>query len=126
MRWSSLDIPFACPEGGDDGYGGYYDFCVRFLRLYEACRRAGREVTVKTLDGYLWRARLAASVGQNRNGARDLMAKGNDGNYLQHSVEVAVATHLVEGRDGIHVALSHGMAPFESSATAPPAQLTTC
>ena len=42
------------------------------------------------------------------------MAKGNDGNYLQHSVEVAVATHLVEGRDGIHVALSHGMAPFES------------
>ena len=54
VRWSSLDIPFACPEGGDDGYGGYYDFCVRFLRLYEACRRAGREVTVKTLDGYLW------------------------------------------------------------------------
>ena len=43
------------------------------------------------------------------------MAKGNDGNYLQHSVEIAAAVHLAaerpEGR--LHVALAHGMAPFE-------------
>ena len=45
------------------------------------------------------------------------MAKGNDGNYLQHSVETAVALNLAsrqpEGR--LHVALTHGMAPFEPS-----------
>jgi len=45
------------------------------------------------------------------------MAKGNDGNYLQHSVEVALALHLAslqpEGR--LHIALTHGMAPFEPS-----------
>ena len=43
------------------------------------------------------------------------MAKGNDGNYLQHSVEVALALHLAslqpEGR--LHIALTHGMAPLE-------------
>lgn len=43
------------------------------------------------------------------------MAKGNDGNYLQHSVEVALALHLAslqpEGR--LHIALTHGMKPFE-------------
>lgn len=45
------------------------------------------------------------------------MAKGNDGNYLQHSIEVALAVHLAslgpEGR--LHIALTHGMAPFEPS-----------
>lgn len=43
------------------------------------------------------------------------MAKGNDGNYLQHSLEVAIAIQLAalqpEGR--LHIALAHGMAPFE-------------
>lgn len=44
------------------------------------------------------------------------MAKGNDGNYLQHSIEVAIAHHLVTrtGCGGrLHIALAHGMAPFE-------------
>lgn len=43
------------------------------------------------------------------------MAKGNDGNYLQHSVELEVALRLAktdpEGR--LHIVLTHGMAPFE-------------
>lgn len=44
------------------------------------------------------------------------MAKGNDGNYLQHSVEVAVAARLMDS-NGLHVALAHGMAPFEEFET---------
>ena len=43
------------------------------------------------------------------------MAKGNDGNYLQHSIETEAAVRLAqmdaEGR--LHIALTHGMAPFE-------------
>ena len=43
------------------------------------------------------------------------MAKGNDGNYLQHCIEVEAAEHLAEmdaaGR--LHIALTHGMKPFE-------------
>ena len=42
------------------------------------------------------------------------MAKGNDGNFLQHSVEVAVAERLrAENPAGLHIALTHGMKPFE-------------
>ena len=42
------------------------------------------------------------------------MAKGNDGNYLQHSIEVAAANRLVaENSAALHIALAHGMAPFE-------------
>jgi hypothetical protein len=43
------------------------------------------------------------------------VAKGNDGNYLQHSVEVAVALHLIKlsTQGGLHLALTHGMEPFE-------------
>ena len=52
------------------------------------------------------------------------MAKGNDGNYLQHSIEVAVALHLVartsDGR--LHVALAHGMAPYEACGALPSGQ----
>ena len=43
------------------------------------------------------------------------MAKGNDGNYLQHCIEVEAAVQLAKadpcGR--LHVALTHGMKPFE-------------
>ena len=46
------------------------------------------------------------------------MAKGNDGNYLQHGIEVEVALRLAklnakdaEGR--LHIAITHGMAPSE-------------
>ncbi|MFP6678823.1 MAG: hypothetical protein VB824_01530 [Dehalococcoidia bacterium] len=42
------------------------------------------------------------------------MAKGNDGNYFQHSVEIALATRLAELGDGqLHICVTHGMAPFE-------------
>jgi hypothetical protein len=54
VRWDASLIPFACPPGGDRVPDGYYQFCVRFWRLLEACRDAGREVTVKSLDGWLW------------------------------------------------------------------------
>ena len=54
VRWDASLIPFACPAGGDRVADGYYQFCVRFWRLLEACRNAGREVTTKSLDGYLW------------------------------------------------------------------------
>ena len=43
------------------------------------------------------------------------LAKGNDGNYLQHGIETEAATRLA-GRDNggrLHIALCHGMAPFE-------------
>jgi len=55
---------------------------------------------------------------------RLFVAKGNDGNYLQHSVEIAAAVHLAskrpEGR--LHIALAHGMAPFESCGALPGGQ----
>lgn len=43
------------------------------------------------------------------------MAKGDDGNYLQHCVEVEAAVRLVQAcPDGrLHIALTHGMKPFE-------------
>ena len=43
------------------------------------------------------------------------MAKGNDGNYLQHCVEVEAAVRLARAGPNrrLHVALTHGMAPFE-------------
>ena len=43
------------------------------------------------------------------------MAKGNDGNYLQHCIEVEAAVRLAQADPSgrLHVALTHGMAPFE-------------
>lgn len=43
------------------------------------------------------------------------MAKGNDGNYLQHCVEIEAAVRLVQTdpESRLHVALTHGMEPFE-------------
>lgn len=51
VRRDARDVPFDCPSDGDAEYDG---FCVRFWRLYEACRQHGLNVTVKTLDNYLW------------------------------------------------------------------------
>ena len=42
---------FALPSGAD---GEYWEFCVRFLRLYETCRLTGLDVTVKSLDAWPW------------------------------------------------------------------------
>lgn len=42
------------------------------------------------------------------------MAKGNDGNFLQHRVEVCLADRLAkQGGGSLHVGLTHGMAPYE-------------
>ena len=55
------------------------------------------------------------------------MAKGNDGNYLQHSVEVAVSLRLARtlGCGSLHVTLTHGMKPFEPC-NSPPRGQTRC
>jgi hypothetical protein len=52
VRWDSQATPFF--ELPPDGDPDYWDFCVRFLRLYEACHEAGLAVSVKQLDTYLW------------------------------------------------------------------------
>ncbi len=55
------------------------------------------------------------------------MAKGNNGNYLQHSIEVALAWHLVTRTAGnhLHISLTHGMAPYESCGCLPNGQTKT-
>jgi hypothetical protein len=47
---------------------------------------------------------------------KTVVAKGNDGNYFQHSIEVAIAVQLAAMSPDrrLHVALAHGMAPFEA------------
>lgn len=52
------------------------------------------------------------------------MAKGNDGNYFQHCVEVAVALRLTKlsTEGALHLALTHGMAPFEPCGALPNGQ----
>ena len=50
------------------------------------------------------------------NSREVFVAKGNDGNYLQHSVEIAAAVRLA-GKDSagrLHIAVAHRMAPFEA------------
>lgn len=51
VHWDSKQLSFNPPDGADREY---YEFCVRFWRLYRACHEAGLEVSVKTLDHYLW------------------------------------------------------------------------
>jgi hypothetical protein len=50
------------------------------------------------------------------------MALGNDGNYLQHSIEAALAYRLAILRKEcrLHIAFTHGMAPFEPCESLPP------
>ena len=50
------------------------------------------------------------------SGGAIIMAKGNDGNYLQHCVEVEAAGRLtqVDAQGRVHIALAHGMEPCES------------
>jgi len=52
------------------------------------------------------------------------VANGNDGNYFQHSIEVAVAARLAATDPGrrLHVAFAHGMAPFETCGNPPAGQ----
>jgi hypothetical protein len=44
----------AAPAPPTDADAEYWDFCARFLRLYEACIAGGISVSVKGLDTYLW------------------------------------------------------------------------
>jgi hypothetical protein len=47
VRWDRSNLPFPLPSGGDQEY---WDYCIRFFRLYNACRQAGTRATVKALD----------------------------------------------------------------------------
>jgi hypothetical protein len=49
--WEGSYAPFALPAHGDREY---WNYCLRFFRLYEACQADGLLVTVKSLDAYLW------------------------------------------------------------------------
>lgn len=51
VSWHAKQVPSGQPSGSDREYRS---FCVRFLRLYDACHEAGRVVTVRGLDNYLW------------------------------------------------------------------------
>lgn len=51
VRWDGACVPFDCPEGADEEY---WAFCVRFWRLYDACRGDGLDARVKTLDEWLF------------------------------------------------------------------------
>lgn len=72
----------------------------------------------------LIRRRLRGQVESSRPGTRHTVAKGNDGNYLQHSIEVAIAWQLVTRIAGsrLHIALTHGMAPYEPCGSLPNGQ----
>jgi hypothetical protein len=41
------------------------------------------------------------------------LAKGNDGNLLQHAVECAMAEHLLHLTGQLHIVLTHSMSPYE-------------
>src|SRR5262245_49614231 len=72
------------------------------------------------------RARLSRSLDGRaaRRGEDFVVAKGNDGNYLQHSIEVSLAWQLVSRTAGnqLYVALTHGMAPYEPCGAIPNGQ----
>jgi hypothetical protein len=53
VHWDKDIVPLDKPKGADPDY---WDFCVRLFRLYRKSRDAGREVTVKSLDAFLWEA----------------------------------------------------------------------
>jgi hypothetical protein len=52
------------------------------------------------------------------------VAKGNDGNYFQHSIEVAVAVQLaaMDPTGRLHFSFAHRMAPFETCDNPPVGQ----
>lgn len=51
VRWDASLALFPLPPHGDPEY---WNYCVRFLRLYAACQEAGTTATVKSLDAFLW------------------------------------------------------------------------
>jgi hypothetical protein len=61
VRWESSYAPFSPPSHADRDY---WDYCVRFFRLYDSCRQTGTAATVKELDAFLW------AVPTNRESAK--------------------------------------------------------
>lgn len=51
VRWDGRYLPFDFPPHGDREY---WDYAVRFFRLYDACHEARIPATVKSLDAFLW------------------------------------------------------------------------
>lgn len=58
VRWESSYEPFPLPPHGDLDYWRY---SVRFFRIYNACRQAGIDATVKELDAFLWAVPVASA-----------------------------------------------------------------
>jgi hypothetical protein len=56
VRRENAYQPFPLPPHGDREY---WDYCLRFFRLYDACRQNGVRTTVKELDAYLWAVPIA-------------------------------------------------------------------
>jgi hypothetical protein len=65
VGWERSYVPFELPASGDRLY---WDFCLRFFRIYQACGLAGLRVTVKTLDALLW-AVPNSGASENRTSA---------------------------------------------------------
>lgn len=74
VPWDTKQRPFAQPAGSD---AEYWDFCARFFRLYDACHRAGSDVTVKGLDTFLWQVPQAAPSKTKVTDAADSAAAGS-------------------------------------------------
>lgn len=60
VHWERSYVAFDPPACGDRDY---WDYCIRFFRLYDGCRAAGLRVSVKTLDVYLWAVPTSAQPG---------------------------------------------------------------
>ena len=51
VHWDAKSLPFPQPEKTDYDY---WDFCVCFWKLYQACWNRGVPASVKALDQFLW------------------------------------------------------------------------
>lgn len=70
------------------------------------------------------RGSSTANSFNSRSNGETFVAKGNDGNYFQHSIEIAAAVQLAatDPRGRLHVSFAHGMAPFEPCDNPPAGQ----
>jgi hypothetical protein len=73
VPWDAAEIPFPLQSGADREY---WDFCTRFLRLYQACRDADLAVTVRGLDTFLWQVPQVAPSKTKVTDAADSAAAG--------------------------------------------------
>lgn len=65
VRWenSSRPIPLSAEMDPE-----YWNYCVRFFRLYESCRSSGIDFSVKKLDAYLWEVPLRQAASPSSPG----------------------------------------------------------